>query len=245
MGDQGKLYVNEDVVPAYKRLLRNADLILPNQFEAEYVSPVLLCRDYWPLITFRLLSEVKITSFSALAEAVTKLHTTHRIPHIIVTSVSFDEAGPTLSVVGSTARANGSPRLFTIDVPALDCFFSGTGDMFAALTVVRLREAVTAANLNDTMSWLSPDDVDAVDLPLAKAAEKVLASMHAVLEKTKNARDEALKAIEERPGSSNEEKDSKMRIHLRKTKAAEVKLIRNVEDLRQPKIQYRAQPLQV
>jgi pyridoxal/pyridoxine/pyridoxamine kinase len=31
-----------------------------------------------------------------------------------------------------------------VDVPALDCFFSGTGDMFAALTVARLSEAVSA-----------------------------------------------------------------------------------------------------
>lgn len=35
MGDQGRLYVNEDVVPVYRTLLRDADLILPNQFEAE------------------------------------------------------------------------------------------------------------------------------------------------------------------------------------------------------------------
>lgn len=35
MGDHGKLYVAQDVVPAYKSLLPNADLILPNQFEAE------------------------------------------------------------------------------------------------------------------------------------------------------------------------------------------------------------------
>lgn len=40
MGDQGRLYVNEDVVPAYKALLKDADLILPNQFEAEY-EPIL------------------------------------------------------------------------------------------------------------------------------------------------------------------------------------------------------------
>ena len=38
MGDNGKLYVAEDVVPAYKNLVRDADLILPNQFEAEFVS---------------------------------------------------------------------------------------------------------------------------------------------------------------------------------------------------------------
>jgi len=35
MGDQGQLYVAEEVVPAYRNLLRDADLILPNQFEAE------------------------------------------------------------------------------------------------------------------------------------------------------------------------------------------------------------------
>lgn len=36
MGDQGRLYVNEDVVPMYKKTIQHADLILPNQFEAEY-----------------------------------------------------------------------------------------------------------------------------------------------------------------------------------------------------------------
>ena len=35
MGDNGKLYVADDVAPAYKKLLNHADLILPNQFEAE------------------------------------------------------------------------------------------------------------------------------------------------------------------------------------------------------------------
>jgi pyridoxine kinase len=35
MGDNGRLYVADDVVPAYKALIPYADLILPNQFEAE------------------------------------------------------------------------------------------------------------------------------------------------------------------------------------------------------------------
>lgn len=35
MGDNGKLYVADEVVPAYRRLIHHADLILPNQFEAE------------------------------------------------------------------------------------------------------------------------------------------------------------------------------------------------------------------
>ena len=37
MGDEGRLYVDERVVPEYKNLIRDADLILPNQFEVEYV----------------------------------------------------------------------------------------------------------------------------------------------------------------------------------------------------------------
>lgn len=36
MGDNGNLYVAAEVVPAYKSLLSYADLIIPNQFEAEY-----------------------------------------------------------------------------------------------------------------------------------------------------------------------------------------------------------------
>lgn len=35
MGDSGKLYVAPDVLPVYKSLVHHADLILPNQFEAE------------------------------------------------------------------------------------------------------------------------------------------------------------------------------------------------------------------
>lgn len=36
MGDNGRLYVDEGCVAAYQGLIRDADLILPNQFEAEY-----------------------------------------------------------------------------------------------------------------------------------------------------------------------------------------------------------------
>lgn len=38
MGDQGRLYVNPNVVPVYKNLLHDADMIVPNQFEAESVQ---------------------------------------------------------------------------------------------------------------------------------------------------------------------------------------------------------------
>lgn len=148
-----------------------------------------------------------------------------------------------MSVVGSTARADFSPRIFKIDIPAIDCFFSGTGDMFAALTVVRLREAVTEANLSGTKSWVSSNDVKATDLPLAKAAEKVLGSMHAILVKTKEARDQELEGMGGSLGVMEKEKDSEKRLGLRRTKAAEVRVVRCLEDLRSPRTAWKAEGL--
>ncbi|KAM0799362.1 pyridoxine kinase [Usnea florida] len=225
MGDQERLYVNEDVVPAYKNLLRDADLILPNQFEAE------------------LLSEVKITSLSTLQDAIAKLHKTYRIPHVIITSIRFPDSPSTMSVVGSTARDDLSPRIFRIDATVIDCFFSGTGDMFAALTVVRLREAVAEADLSGTKSWISSDDVKATKLPLAKATEKVIGSMHAILVKTKEARDRELEGMGWPLGVMEKDKDSDKRLSLRRTKAAEVRVVRCLEDLRLPRIDWKAKPL--
>ncbi|OJJ47896.1 hypothetical protein ASPZODRAFT_63750 [Penicilliopsis zonata CBS 506.65] len=235
MGDQGRLYVNDDVVPAYKKIMHHADLILPNQFEAET------------------LSGIKITSLSSLAEAVTAIHKIYSVPHVIITSVqlaklvsanpSSTEDGPsTLTVIGSTIRSDGSPRLFHIDVPALDCFFSGTGDMFAATMVARLREAVAAAGpaLCSTKSWVSPDDVPATALPLAQATAKVLASMHTVLEKTLEARDAEMRSSSPSSSSSSSDEEQK-RAYLLLTKASEVRLVRNVQYLRDPIVQFEVQ----
>ena len=145
-------------------------------------------------------------------------------------------------MVGSSRRTDGTPRFFCINVPRIDCFFSGTGDMFAALTVVRLREAVTSVDkLSSVSSWASPDDVEALDLPLAKAAEKVLASMHTVLQKTKEAGDKALAGLEQ--GAHGLEGSTEQLEYLRRTKAAEVRLVRNLEDLRHPVVEYEAKAL--
>ena len=64
--------------------------------------------------------------------------------------------------------------------------------------------------------------------------------MHTVLEKTKAARDEELKGME---GILEMEGESEKRLHLRKTKAAELRIVRNLQDLREPKIVYRAKRL--
>ncbi|KAK7923117.1 pyridoxal kinase [Apiospora marii] len=240
MGDNGKLYVADDVVPAYRGLVHLADLILPNQFEAE------------------LLSEVKITDFASLRAAVETLHSRYNLPHIVITSVSLpltaEQASPesrppahTMSVVGSTRTSTGKSRLFSITFPVFEAYFSGTGDMFAALMVVRMREAVASSSLKDKASWLSDDDVDALDLPLAKAAEKVLASMHEVLSRTCEAMqaelDRELAGEPAQEEGLNEEERAKT-VHLLKSRAAELRLARNWGCLRGPVIEYRAVKLE-
>ncbi|KAI3529788.1 pyridoxal kinase [Colletotrichum abscissum] len=235
MGDNGKLYVAEEVVPAYQSLVEHADLILPNQFEAE------------------LLSGVKITDMQTLQTAIRALHTKYRIPHVVITSVSLaspDHPPSHLSVVGSSmSPSTGEPRLFKIVFPAIDAYFSGTGDMFAALMTVRMREAVIAASaysedqeqLKDRESWLSGDEVDALDLPLAKAAEMVLASMHEVLTQTARGMQEVVAAAGGDALAETEE--GRTKLHLLKSKSAELKLVRNLASLREPTVELRARRL--
>lgn len=237
MGDNGRIYVAEETIPAYKSLLRDADLILPNQFEAE------------------LLSDVKIHDLATMREAIAKLHKAYQVPHVLITSIRLPETQATtpraekehpasmakLSVVGSSATSKNEPRLFRITVPALPVFFSGTGDMFSAILVARLRQAAKEAGVIDQESWRSPDDVAGPDLPLAKAAERVLASMHVILKDTeryheevaKQWSDEKEKQLQEGAGKDASEQDEVDK-HLRLTRAAEVRVVRNAKALREP-----------
>ncbi|KAM3564069.1 hypothetical protein ARSEF4850_002008 [Beauveria asiatica] len=229
MGDNGNLYVAADVVPAYKSLLSHADLIIPNQFEAE------------------LLSEVKITDMDSLAAAIQALHEKHHVPHVIITSVNIsspDIPADHLCVVGSTMTSTGRARLFKTVFPSIDCYFCGTGDMFGALITVRMREAVAyddaGAHVMARPSWVSDDGVAAVDLPLARATEKVLASMHEVLTHTKDAMPDVinrtLAAMAE-----HERRGDKQKMVAGK-KAAELQLVRNLDCLRRPQKKIEVRP---
>lgn len=188
---------------------------------------------------------MKITDMQTLTEAIAALHRKYRVPHVVITSVKLPAPAstPSLSVIGSTMTSTAGPRIFKIEVPAIDSFFSGTGDMFAALMVVRLREAVSAVpGLAETDAWVSKDDVGATDLPLALAAEKALASMQEVLNRTKKSRDEELEKYQQtaRARYSELQEDDK-ESHLRITKASEVRLVRNMEHLRNPQLRFHAE----
>lgn len=177
---------------------------------------------------------------ASLTQAIQVLHDRYGVPHIVITSVTLpapDQPSSHLSVVGSSKTSAGQARLFKIVFPSIDCYFSGTGDMFAALMVSRVREAVYAVpGLRDSASWLSGDDIAAQDLPLASAAEKVLASMHEVLSKTKDGMERI--AERTRASMSNKEKGNEKKMHLVKSKAAEVQLVRNLDSLRAPTVEF-------
>ena len=207
---------------------------------------------------------------ASIGRAIQVMHERFAVPHIVITSVSLPPPAPpvsSLSVVGSSMTSDRRARAFKIVFPAIDCYFSGTGDMFAALMVVRMREAVhnnhhargqpqqqqngVVPSLSEREAWLSDDSVEALDLPLAKAAEKVLASMHEVLSKTAENIERSMQktragvaAAAEVDGvgadAAAEAEAERKKVHLLKSKAAELRLVRHLDSLRYPKVEFRA-----
>ncbi|EWC44929.1 hypothetical protein DRE_00988 [Drechslerella stenobrocha 248] len=217
MGDSGKLYVSEKVVPVYKQLLPLADLITPNQYEVEW------------------LTDIKLVSLDDVASALTKLHADFRTPHIIISSIQSVLNNGEFVCVGSSMSTDGKPRAFSITAPMLKGPFVGTGDMFASLMVSRFRHAAADASLLDKPSWMSPDNIKATDLPLARAAEMALASMDRVLKKTGEARDRRVKALDENDYGA----ESPLK-RARYMRAAELRLVQCVEEVRNPIVKYTA-----
>lgn len=181
---------------------------------------------------------------TSLERAIQVIHERYGVPHIIITSVTIqhpDHPPHSLSIVGSSMTSDRRARPFKIVFPAIDCYFSGTGDMFSALMAVRMREAAVATpGLSETRSWLSGDEVEATDLPLARAAEKVLASMNEVLDKTCRAMTAEVKQAKDEVVKGLTEEEAKKRLHLLQSRAAELRLVRNLGSLRSPVVVCRA-----
>lgn len=122
MGDEGQLYVRQDVIPEYKKLALDADsevdIITPNQFE------------------FELLYDRKITDSHQLRIALETLH--HSIPIIILTSADAtlfaDNDDDHIYLVASIRN------MFSIvfRVPRIRSYFTGVGDLFSALLIDRM-----------------------------------------------------------------------------------------------------------
>jgi len=156
LGDNGKLYVSQDLVNIYKEeVIVKADILLPNQTECEY------------------LTGVKISNQEDAFQAIDKLHS-FGIPVVIVKSLTFEPG--VIVVIGSSKTKDSPARRFTTKVKKLDKYFSGTGDLFAALIV----------------AWTSKG------FDIVSACEKTINSLYAVLMRTVDADSKELRLIQSR-----------------------------------------------
>ncbi|POM76538.1 Pyridoxal Kinase [Phytophthora palmivora] len=129
MGDLGKLYVPLELVDLYRsKVLPICDVLTPNQYECE------------------LLAEMELRTVQDAMRACKKLHTLG--PKVVVIS-SFQEASEgenpkELVVIGSKVIAGsvneGEPRCeqYEVRFPWIDSYYTGTGDLFAALLLAWL-----------------------------------------------------------------------------------------------------------
>lgn len=128
MGDEGTLYVSEDVIPEYRRLALSkeslVDIITPNQFELE-----LLCGH-------------KISSRDDLKKSLEFLHQT--VPVIIVTSCAASLFEDTEKIYCVASMRGRKPIVYR--VPFIDSYFTGVGDLFSALVVDRIYKLYTDVN---------------------------------------------------------------------------------------------------
>jgi len=208
MGDDGALYVAEEVVPIYKSIVPFADIILPNQFEAE------------------LLSNCKLDTLESISLCLKKLHQTYRVAHIVISSLRLDSHPGVILCCGSTATTQFEPRPFMIQTPVIDGPFVGTGDLFASLLLARLHPFI---------GHLTPHQpFTAIDLPLARAVEMVIASMQGILRETKTAMDRQLRKDGDVTSLTEKER------LVRKMRACELRLVGCQDTLLHPDIVVRA-----
>lgn len=109
MGDNGKMYVPDELLDIYKEdIIPLADIVTPNQFELE-------------LLTGR-----KVNSLSEVQKAIEELHS--KGPKTVV--VSSTEIGKNLITVASSQNER---VMIKLEIPRLPAAFTGSGDLFAAL----------------------------------------------------------------------------------------------------------------
>ncbi|XP_021296496.1 pyridoxal kinase isoform X1 [Herrania umbratica] len=116
MGDEGKLYVPEDLVSVYReKVVPVASMLTPNQFEAELLTKLSYCR---------------ISSETDGREACNILHAAGP-SKVVITSINIDG---NLLLIGSHQKdKEHPPEQFKIVIPKIPAYFTGTGDLMTAL----------------------------------------------------------------------------------------------------------------
>ncbi|MED6199266.1 hypothetical protein PIB30_074301 [Stylosanthes scabra] len=113
MGDEGKLYVPQELISVYReRVVPVASMLAPNQFEAE------------------LLTGFRIQSEGDGRKACNFLHAAGP-SKVVITSINIDG---NLLLLGSHEKEKGKPpKQFKILIPKIPAYFTGTGDLMTSL----------------------------------------------------------------------------------------------------------------
>ncbi|MBW0542923.1 hypothetical protein O181_082638 [Austropuccinia psidii MF-1] len=155
MGDDGKLYVSDQVPPRYKDLLQLATIATPNEFEAH------------------VLTGLPITSIAQICDCLADFHTSYGLQHVVITSISIsrsqfnlaplpeaDHERNVLVCAGSTKA--DKPEPWIIIFPKRQGRYDGFGDLFASVLLGHL--------------------LSSASMTLAKAAELALNTTQMVLD---------------------------------------------------------------
>ncbi|KAG1787493.1 Ribokinase-like protein [Suillus plorans] len=222
LGDSGKLYVSQDVIPIYKEMLSFATIITPNWFEVET------------------LTGVSLLSLSALCNALSILH--KHVQHVVISSIplqpwlsdvipetmqppasTYDQQAYLLCI--SSSRTIGSNSHSTVHarlVPLIPGYFSGVGDLFSALTLGHFNPSPTPSD-----GKLHP----ATQTPLSFAVAAALHKTHSILEFTNTF---AAQLPPEDRTTTDDEYDAAEPIRkLKRMKARELRLVQGQHILRE------------
>jgi pyridoxine kinase len=157
MGDEGKLYVPAENVAVFRdRLVPRADFCFPNQTEAE------------------LLTDMRITDRASAIRCMDDLH--RRGPRlVIIKSSTIAETADTILLVGSWQHRDAATgavvraERFQMLIPRIDGYYTGTGDLFAALMI----------------AWMWRENARGENASAGSACQSVVGALLAVLRRTK------------------------------------------------------------
>ncbi|KAG0367016.1 putative pyridoxal kinase [Gamsiella multidivaricata] len=186
MGDNGQLYVHSDVIPLYRKLMKYANAITPNQFEAEIladkkITDVKSCLEVLDILHTTGVENVVITSVSLLPSDVAA-HAAHWHPHHHHHHKDEETTEPSMyCVCSSKGDQDETKKVFAIGFPTYDGYFTGTGDLFSALLVAWLDEALVEAQPPAKAGSAYGLGSKEMHTPLVRACVKVVATMKAVV----------------------------------------------------------------
>jgi pyridoxine kinase len=160
MGDDGELYVSKDVIPIYQQVLKSGavSLITPNHYEVELLTGVL------------------ITDFKSARAALEIFYEKYNVDNIVISSIPSIVEGRLITIGATSGSA------FYFEYPKIRGYFTGTGDLFAALLLNKFHKFSVGGGPEANGGNTAPTNV--TKIPLALGLQEVLAVMQSVLNYT-------------------------------------------------------------